>query len=209
MPVHLWIYIGTVTFIALLPGPDTAVLTRNALIHGRATAFGTVAGINLGLSVWTLATALGVASLLRASAVAFDVVKLLGAVYLIWLGVQALRDSRRAGAAAEMQLGSHRRVGRRGGARQGLISNLANPKVAVFFTSLLPQFVSRHSAAFPQMLILGGVFIAINIAWQTTYSTAAARMSVTLSRPSVKAWLDRVTGSVLVGVGVWLATEKR
>jgi RhtB (resistance to homoserine/threonine) family protein len=208
VPVHLWVYVGTVVLIVVLPGPDTAVLTRNALAHGRATALGTVAGINVGLSVWVLATALGLASLLRASATAFDVVKLIGAVYLVWLGIQAWRDSRRPGAVTA-QFGSHAPIGRRGGFRQGLVSNLANPKCAVFFTSLLPQFVAVHSAALPQILILGAIDIAINVAWQSSFSVAAARVSGTLRLPRVKAWLDRVTGTVLVGVGLWLATERR
>ena len=208
MPVHVLVYVGVVIAIALLPGPDTAVVTKNALIHGRSAALGTAVGINVGLCVWTLATALGVASLLRASGTAFDALKLAGAAYLIWMGLRALRDSRRHTNDSD-DAAAARVIGGRGGFRQGMFSNLANPKVAVFFTSLLPQFVSTHHAALPQLFMLGAIFIAINLVWMSSYAMAAVRMSSALKRPHVKAMVDRISGVALVGVGVWLATERR
>ncbi len=207
MPNHLLVYIGVVTAIALLPGPDTAVVTRNALVHGREAALGSAIGVNVGLATWTLATALGVAAILRSSATVYDLLRLLGALYLIWIGARALWDSRHPGDAPASAAGSGRTIDGRGGFRQGVISNLANPKVGIFFTSLLPQFISPHGAALPQMLLLGGIFIAINIVWMSSYALAAVRLSDVLSRPRIKARIDRLSGLVLVGVGIRIAIE--
>ena len=208
MPSHLLVYLGVVVAIALLPGPDTAVVTKNALIHGREAAVGSAFGINAGLMVWTLATALGVAELLRRSATVYDLLKLAGALYLIWIGLRALWASRRTAAHAVSRSSDGRATDSRGGFRQGLLSNLANPKVGIFFTSLLPQFVSAHAAALPQMLMLGGIFISFNLVWMSGYALAAVRLSHVLSRTRVKATIDRVSGLVLVGVGVGLALDR-
>jgi threonine/homoserine/homoserine lactone efflux protein len=208
MPSHYLLFVGIVVAIALLPGPDTAVVTKNALMHGREAALGSAIGINVGLLVWTIATAAGMAAILRSSAAVYDTLRLIGALYLIWIGARALWDSR-APSGAEAQCGATRRVvNRRGGCRQGMLSNLANPKVGIFFTSLLPQFVSAHGSALLQMLMLGSTFIVFNLAWLCSYAIAAVRLSDVLSRTRVKAAIDRVTGIVLVGVGLRLAIER-
>ena len=208
MPTHVLVYVGIVIAIALLPGPDTAVVTKNALIHGREAALGSAIGVNVGLSVWTLATALGVAAILRSSATVYDALKLIGALYLVWIGLHTLWESRR-GRGDEGTAGARgRQIDGRGGFRQGVISNLANPKVGIFFTSLLPQFVSAHGSPLLQMLMLGAIFIAFNVLWMSSYALAAVRLSHILSRKRVKAAIDRVSGLVLVGVGIRLAVER-
>jgi threonine/homoserine/homoserine lactone efflux protein len=208
VPHHLLVYTGVVVAIALLPGPDTAVVTKNALMHGRDAALGSAIGVNIGLSVWTLATALGVAAVIRSSATVYDALKLVGAVYLIWIGGRALWDSRRVKDGTRTTAASTRTIDGRGGFRQGVISNLANPKVGIFFTSLLPQFVSSGHPALPQMLLLGAIFVTFNVVWMCSYALAAVRLSDLLSRARVKAALDRFTGLVLVGVGIRLAIER-
>lgn len=208
MPSHYLVYIGIVVAIALLPGPDTAVVTKNALIHGREAALGSAIGVNVGLSVWTLATAAGVAAILRSSATVYDALKLIGALYLIWIGVRALWDSRRRTGDGAAAAPSSRSISGRAGFRQGVISNLANPKVGIFFTSLLPQFVSPHGSPLLQMLFLGATFISFNVLWMCSYALAAVRLSDFLSRARVKATIDRFTGVVLVGVGIRLALER-
>jgi threonine/homoserine/homoserine lactone efflux protein len=208
VPNHLLVYVGVVVAIALLPGPDTAVVTKNALIHGREAALGSAIGVNVGLSVWTLATALGVAAILRSSATVYDALKLVGALYLVYIGARTLWESRRSRAAVDAETATARSLDGRGGFLQGVISNLANPKVGIFFTSLLPQFVSPHGSAFLQMLMLGGIFIAFNVFWMCSYALAAVKLSHILSRRRVKAIIDRVSGLVLVGVGIRLAIER-
>ena len=164
----------------------------------------------MGLTVWTLAAAFGVAAVVRASAVAFTVLKVVGACYLAWLGVQALRSAwRRDGHALAVAGRSRRPLGALGGFRQGLFSDLSNPKIAVFFTGLLPQFVSSRHAVLEPFLLLGGLFVLMTLAWLCAYSLVAARISVVLTRPRVKAAIDAVTGTVLIGFGVTLALQRR
>ncbi|HWD70729.1 MAG TPA: LysE family translocator, partial [Solirubrobacteraceae bacterium] len=205
---HLLVYVGIVVAIVLLPGPDTAIVTKNALIHGREAALGSAIGSNVGVSIWTLATALGLAAILKSSATVYEALKLIGALYLVWIGVRTLWDSRRAGGGRDGAAAARRVLDARGGFRQGLLTDLANPKVGIFFTSLLPQFVSPHGAALPQMLILGAIYIAFSLVWMCGYALAAVRLSHLLNRARVKAGIDRFSGLVLVGVGIRLAIER-
>jgi RhtB (resistance to homoserine/threonine) family protein len=199
-------FLGVATFVIVSPGPDTALVTKNALIHGRRAALATSVGVAAGLLVWTLASALGVAAVVHASAAAFTTLKLVGAAYLVWLGIQALRGAGHgAGAAPE----GGRRVSPRRGFRQGLISNLANPKIAVFFTSLVPQFVGSGRHVLLPSLLLGGLFVAMTVTWLSGYSLVAAKAGDLLTRPRVKSALDRFTGCVLIAFGLRLATERR
>lgn len=208
--VHLWAFVGIAALVIVAPGPDTVVVTKNALLHGRRAALATSLGVNTGLLIWTLAAALGVAAVVRESAVAFTVLKLVGAVYLVWLGFQALRAARRHAAPDALHTtGQNPRVGALLGYRQGLLSNLGNPKIAVFFTGLLPQFVSPGKPVLEPFLLLGGLFVLMTVVWLCGYALVAARASALLGRPRVRAALDRVTGVVLVGLGVRLAFEQR
>ena len=210
---HFAIFLGVAALVIITPGPDMAIVTKNAVIHGRRAALGTSFGVVTGLAIWTVASALGVASLVRASAIAFTVLKLIGAAYLIWLGVQALLAARRAAAAAELDgdggaRGPRTVLSGRIGFRQGLFSNLANPKIAVFFTSLLPQFIASRHAVLAPFLVLGGLFVLMTLIWLSGYAILAVRASAVLQRPRVKAGLDRLSGVVLIGLGVRLATER-
>ncbi|MBV9466988.1 MAG: LysE family translocator [Solirubrobacterales bacterium] len=207
---HLLVFIGVAAIVIVVPGPDTAVVTKNVLVHGRRAALGTSLGVGAGLSVWTLAAAVGVASLLRASAVAFTVLKLVGALYLIWLGLQALRAARHVGVPTHPSGPADRpALGALGGFRQGFLSDLANPKIGVFFTSLLPQFVDPGRPILLPFLALGAVFVLITLAWLGAYCLIAARLADTLLRPRVRAALDRITGVILIAIGLRVATEHR
>jgi threonine/homoserine/homoserine lactone efflux protein len=187
--------------VIVMPGPDFALTMRNTLMRGAGAGVRTAAGVVAGLLVWEVASIVGVAALIAASQPAFLVVRLLGAAYLVWLGLQALR------AAWQRREVRDRRVPGRSAFRQGLFSNLGNPKIAVFFTSLLPQFVTHPSLG--SLLLLGTLFNAIGFVWLTVYALAAARGRAVLQRPRVRAWLDAVSGLVLVGLGVRLAVERR
>jgi threonine/homoserine/homoserine lactone efflux protein len=197
--VHLLPFLAVSAIVVVTPGVDMALVTKNALLHGRRSARATALGVNLGIFIWTLAAALGLAAVIAASAAAFTAIKLAGAVYLVYLGLRTL-------------LGSHEPVASapRGNAfRQGLASNLLNPKIAVFFTSLLPQFVDAQHARPQDLLLLGVLFNCLGVAWLLTYASLAARGRDVLRRPRVKRMLDRVSGVALVGLGVRLALERR
>ena len=197
--MHLLPFLALSAIVVVTPGVDMALVTKNALLHGRRAARATALGVNLGIFIWTLAAALGLAAVIAASAVAFTAIKLAGAAYLVYLGVRTL-------------LGSHEpvAVAPRGNAfRQGLASNLLNPKIAVFFTSLLPQFVDAQHAQPQDLLLLGVLFNCLGVIWLLAYASLAARGRDLLARPRVKRALDRISGVALIGLGVRLAFERR
>jgi threonine/homoserine/homoserine lactone efflux protein len=187
------------------PGPDTALTIRNSLLGGRRAGVFTALGVSTGQAIWTLAASAGVATLLVASEPAFRALKLVGAAYLIWLGAQTLwRAFRRR--AREEPVAATRVLEARQAWRQGLISNLGNPKMAAFFTSLLPQF---GDASFAAMLGLGLLFCTMTFAWLTGYAFLVAKAGDVLRRDRVRRAIDAVMGAVLVAFGLRLATERR
>jgi threonine/homoserine/homoserine lactone efflux protein len=202
--MHVLPFVVVSAVVVVTPGVDMALVTKNALLYGRRSAQATAVGINLGILVWTIAAALGLAALIAASAAAFAAVKLAGAAYLIYLGVQAIRGSR---SIAEE--GSGDAPGSGSAFRQGLASNLLNPKIAVFFTSLLPQFVDAGRAGPRELLLLGALFNLMGLVWLLSYAALAARGRDLFRRPRVKRAIDRVTGVTLIGLGVRLAFERR
>ncbi len=208
---HVLVFIGVAAIVIVVPGPDTAVVTKNVLMHGRRVGLGTSLGVSAGLSVWTVAAAVGLASVVRASAVAFTVLKLIGALYLVWLGVRALRAARHVAGAGDQASRSAARpvMGALVGFRQGFLSDLANPKIGVFFTSLLPQFVDPGRPVLLPFMALGAVFVLMTVLWLCVYCVIAARAAEALQRPRVRTMLDRVTGVVLITIGLRLATEHR
>jgi threonine/homoserine/homoserine lactone efflux protein len=206
--VQILPFLAVAAVVIVTPGVDTALVTRNALLHGRSSALASAIGVNVGIAFWTIAAAAGLAALIAASAHAFLVIKLAGAVYLVLLGLQALLSSRRhpAGPAATSRRAP---LGVRASFRQGLVSNLLNPKIAVFFTGLLPQFVGVHGSVAPRLILLGALFNAMGVAWLVSYAVLASRGRDLLSRPRVRKTIDRLTGGVLVALGVRLALERR
>jgi RhtB (resistance to homoserine/threonine) family protein len=201
-------FAGVAALVILAPGPDTALVTKNALRHGRRAALATSFGVVSGLIAWTLAAALGIAAIVRASETAFTVLKLVGAAYLIYLGVQALRASRR-GHGADMPVGDGPPQQTSRAYRQGLLSNLANPKIAAFFTGFLPQFIAPGVSVTVPFLLLGAIFVAMTLGWLCIYALVASKAGGLLTRPRVRTALDRVTGVVLIGLGLRLVTERR
>lgn len=205
MSGELGAFLVVAAIVVITPGVDMAVVTRNALMDGRRAALLTALGINLGVLFWVVAAALGLAAIVAGSATAFAAIKFAGAIYLIYLGLMALRSAQRAQAPAAP---APARAPGRAPFRQGLLSNLLNPKIAVFFTGLLPQFVGSHGSA-ADLLLLGLLFNTLGVAWLTSYALLAARGRSVLGRPAVKRTLDRATGIVLIGLGARLAFERR
>jgi threonine/homoserine/homoserine lactone efflux protein len=193
--------IGFVLVAALVictPGPDTALTIRNTLLGGRGNGLRTAQGVAVGQALWTLAASAGIAALVAASQPVFTAVRIAGAAYLVWLGLQVLV------AAVRGRRHEERLRGSTAGFRQGLLSNLANPKMAVFFTSLLPQF----GTGFGELLALGLVFSTMTLAWLSAYALAVARTKRLLVRGRVRRVLDAVTGLALIAFGARLATER-
>lgn len=199
-------FIGVSVVIICTPGPDTALTVRNALSGGRRAGLWTAAGVATGQAVWTLAAALGLTGLIIASEPAFVTIKLVGAAYLIFLGCQSLVAALRSGAPAHSDVRHSPRPGRRA-MRQGLINDLANPKMAAFFMSLLPQFASTDGHVFLTMTALGLTFSLLTFVWLTAYSFAIDRVRAVFARSRVRRTVDAIAGTVLIAFGVRIATE--
>jgi threonine/homoserine/homoserine lactone efflux protein len=196
-------FLGVSAVVIVTPGQDTALTIRNTLAGGRRNGVFTALGVATGQATWTFAAAAGIAALLAASEPLFLTVKLLGAAYLVFLGAQTLLAALRRRPAHTAAPDARRATGR-GSFRQGVISNLGNPKMAVFFTSLLPQF---GGTSFPALLGLGLVFCTMTFVWLSAYGVAVEKAGDVLRRPRVRRSLDAATGTVLVAFGVRLATE--
>ncbi len=189
--------------VIVTPGQDTALTIRNSLLGGRRAGMFTALGVSGGQAVWALATSIGIAALIVAFEPAFVALKLFGAAFLVYLGAQAIYAAIRGRRAEPRDAGNP--VTSRTALRQGLISNLGNPKMAIFFTSLLPQFGSSFAA----LLALGLVFCTMTLVWLTAYAAAVAKAGDVLRKPAVKRAFDAVFGAVLVALGLRLATEPR
>ena len=209
MITNLGAFLALSALLAVAPGPDTAITTRNALVGGRRAGLFTILGVAFGLSVWTLATGAGVAALLRASEPAFVALKFAGALYLAVLGVQAVRGALRKPPPGPAAGVARREIPSRVALRQGALTNLGNPKIAVFFTSFLPQFTPAHHASFGALVLLGLLFCLVGLTWLTIYVLAVARIGDFLRRPGPRRLLDGFTGAVLIAFGIRLAAEHR
>ncbi len=194
-------FIVVAAFVICTPGQDTALTIRNALAGGRRSGVATACGVAFGQALWTVAAAAGVVAVLQASQPAFTALRLAGAAYIVYLGLQSLV------VAARRERPQQRAVARStpgGSLRQGLVSNLANPKMVVFFTSLLPQF----GDAFPTLLGLGLLFSLLTAVWLAGYAVAAARARRLLARERVGRAFEAVTGVVLVALGLRVAAAR-
>ncbi|GAA2588940.1 LysE family translocator [Actinomadura fulvescens] len=192
------------TLITVVPGADMAIVTRHVLVAGPRLAQKTVFGSLSGLLVHGLALAAGLSALLVASATAYTIVKLAGAAYLVWLGVQALRDARKPPGIELADGALPRRA-----YLQGLLTTVLNPKPALFFLTFLPQFVDRGRPVLPQTLTLTALHVLIGLIWLTAYAHLIARARRVLNGPGVKAWLERATGVAFIALGLRVAVERR
>jgi threonine/homoserine/homoserine lactone efflux protein len=202
---NLAAFLAVSALVIVTPGQDTALTIRNTLLGGRRSGIFTAVGISVGQACWTLAASVGVAALLRASEPAFLALKLAGAAYLVFLGLQALAGAFRPGRLRLVVTAGGPGLAPATALRQGIVSNLGNPKMAVFFTGLLPQF----GDSFPALLALGLVFCTLTLAWLSAYAAAVARAGDLLRRPRVRRSLEGLTGAALVALGLRLAVEHR
>jgi threonine/homoserine/homoserine lactone efflux protein len=200
---QLGAFLALAAVVIVTPGPDTALTIRNALLGGRAAGLRTALGVATGQAAWTLAASAGVAGLVASSRPVFLAVRIAGAAYLVLLGAQALLAAVR-GRAHERPAAA---AAGRAGYRQGLLSNLGNPKMALFFTSLLPQFAGTGTT-FGSLAGLGLLFCAMTLLWLSSYALVVARAGDVLRRARVRRVLDAVTGVALVAFGIRLAQER-
>lgn len=190
----------------LTPGLDTFYILARSGREGHAAGLGAALGINAGCIVHTLAAVLGLSAILMASATAFALLKYIGAAYLVWIGLRMLLSRQHTRAPTQTH-----GTGFAAALRQGMLTNVLNPKVALFYLAFLPQFVSPH-ATHPQfgLLLLGISFIGTGFIWSLVLAMAGGRIHRLLQRkPQIGLWMDRVCGTVLLGFGLKLALQRR
>jgi RhtB (resistance to homoserine/threonine) family protein len=205
MTVALLTFLAAATLIILAPGPDTLLVTRNVFRRGRRGGLITAAGTVTGLALWSVAAALGLSALLATSRIGYDVVRVAGGLYLIWLGIQSLR-SRGAVPTPQTEAAPtpiHRAY------LSGVLSNLLNPKIGVFFVTFLPGFVPPGAPVGATAALLGALFVVETGLWLVMLVWLVSRGTGWLGRRAVRQWLDRVTGVVLIGFGIRVAAEVR
>ncbi len=205
MAVALLTFLAAATLIIVAPGPDTLLVTRNVFRRGRRGGLVTAAGTVTGLALWSVAAALGLSALLATSRVGYDVVRVAGGLYLIWLGVQSLR-SHGAVPAASREAAP---MPMRRAYLSGVLSNLLNPKIGVFFVTFLPGFVPAGAPVGATAALLGALFVVETGLWLAVLVWLVGRGTGWLNRRDVRRWLDRATGVVLIGFGVRVAAEAR
>ena len=210
MPAHLLPFVAVTALLTLTPGPDMALVLRNGIRGGARSAWWTGLGCCTGIAAWGAAAVLGLSALMAASAAAFTVVKFAGACYLLYLGAMSVWHSRRAEESSGTSPTPIQPAAadRRRAFRQGLVSNLLNPKIGLIFLTLIPQFVGAHEPKAATSAVLAAVFLAMAVVWWRVFSLGVAALGRAFSRPRVRRTMDRVTGVALIALGLRVATER-
>jgi threonine/homoserine/homoserine lactone efflux protein len=199
-------FMAVALIVVVLPGPDMALVTSHALTGGRADARWAALGVNAGILVHAAAAALGISALLMASSTAYAIVKVAGAAFLVFLGARMLIAARRPSVAGNATQAPSMRIASTP-FWQGFWSNVLNPKVAILFLSLLPQFVERGDPVVAKTLLLSGIFLAMGLAWLVTFAALMSRLAGVMRSDRVRKRLEAVTGAVLIALGLRVVTQ--
>jgi threonine/homoserine/homoserine lactone efflux protein len=194
-------FLGVAVLVSLVPGPATALVVRSAAVHGRREAFRTVLGNSTGILCWALASVLGISALVAASEAAFLALRVVGAIVLIWLGVRAL-----LGNKGEPGLGVRPA---RTAYLQGLMTSGANPKLAVFFIALFPQFVPDGEPVLPYTLAMALIVICVDVVYFSLLAWAVTRAKRAVVGSTLARRIEQATGAVMIALGVRVALESR
>lgn len=191
-------------FVVMSPGIDTALITKRTIADGKSAGFQMAFGITVGSLFHTVAATLGLSALLLQSALAFNILKLIGAIYLIFLGIKAILQKK-----VDIQNKDEINEGRhRSAFQEGLLSNILNPKVVIFFLTFLPQFVTDSDNAMGQFLLMGCIYALLSIIWFVAYVICLHYIREWLLSPKVQNWMEKATGIVLIGFGIKLLFTK-
>ena len=198
----LWAFLPIAALVTITPGAATAMVIRSAMRGGWRAGLRTIAGNSVGVVAWALLSIAGISALVAASEVAFVALKVTGALVLAWMGIQSFR---RAGAPDAAVLEPRRARA----FRDGLVTSLANPKLAVFFVALFPQFVPDGAPVLPSALLMAAMIVSFDLVWYSALAYLVARARRAFVEGPWLARAQRFTGAVLVGLGVRLALERR
>jgi threonine/homoserine/homoserine lactone efflux protein len=209
--IHMiWGFIPIAALLTITPGAATAMIVRSSLTGGWRSGVRTIAGNEVGVVAWALLSVAGISALIAASEVAFLVLKIAGAAVLIALGVQSLRAARRLQTMPDHEspaiaLGSRRRRP----FSDGVLTSIANPKLAIFFVALFPQFVGRRDTVLSTTLVMAAIIIVLDFAWYTALSVLVSRAKRVFDESRLAKWLERISGSILIALGIRVALEAR
>jgi RhtB (resistance to homoserine/threonine) family protein len=204
--VNVTLFVIACVLLIILPGPDTAIVTKNTVVSGRYGGFQTMIGSCVGLAIHTIAAVAGLSAIIVKSAVAFTILKYVGAAYLCYLGVRTLMNMR----AKKKDVEEESIDAGKGNSyfKQGFITNVTNPKVAVFFLTFLPQFLAPNSEPFWSFLLMGIIYTVLTFVWFFLYVFLLDKIRHFMKRPATQAVIESMTGVVLIGFGLKLALEK-
>ncbi len=205
---NFYLFVFMCICLIILPGPDTAIVTKNTLTVGRTGGLKTAFGSCCGLFIHTSAAVLGLSAIIVKSALLFSVFKYVGAVYLIYLGVKALWALKKKQDIVAIDNNEKSQFENKSCFKQGFLTNILNPKVAVFFLTFLPQFVHHVSNTFIPFLIMGITYTALTVMWFLLYVYLINHISAFMKKPKAQTLIEGITGSVLIGFGIKLALEK-
>ncbi|HDW3055228.1 TPA: LysE family translocator [Bacillus cereus] len=194
--------------LIILPGPDTAMATKNTLIAGKVGGVKTVFGTCIALLIHTLAAVIGLSALIVKSALLFSIFKYVGALYLIYIGIKALLAVRNKEGVDTNDISLNNENKHTSCFRQGFLTNLLNPKIAVFFLTFLPQFLNPNHNTFIQLLVMGLTYLVLTAFWFVFYIFLIDKISAFMKKPKTQRYIQGLTGIVLIGFGVKLAFEK-
>jgi threonine/homoserine/homoserine lactone efflux protein len=196
----LWAFLPIAALVTITPGAATAMVIRSAMRGGWQAGVRTIAGNSIGVVTWALLSIAGISALVAASEVAFVALKVTGALVLAWMGIQSFR---RAGAA-DAAVPEPRRAR---AFRDGLVTSLANPKLAVFFVALFPQFVGERGDVLATTLAMAAMIVCFDLVWYSTLAVLASRAKAGFMASRAGRWMERVTGTVLIALGLRVALD--
>jgi threonine/homoserine/homoserine lactone efflux protein len=206
-------FAAVAALMTLIPGIDTALVLRTSITHSRGAGFATALGIQTGVLFWGAAAGVGATAVLAASVTAYKVMTLAGAAYLIWMGISMIAKTlgrrARVGNMPDDVVPVRAAAGALRAWSTGLVTNLLNPKVGVFYLATIPQFMASGVPPLAMGLLLASVHVACGMIWCSGLVFGGAALGARLRSSTFVAWLDRVTGGVLVGFGAKLAWEAR
>jgi threonine/homoserine/homoserine lactone efflux protein len=213
MDPRLIAFVGVAALLTIAPGPDMALVLRNSLARGQGSVLPTALGICAGCVIWGAASSVGIAAVLNTSAQLYDALRLAGAAYLVFLGLRTLVEVWRTRPDDTDAAASGRQdatpQSNRSAFRQGLISNLLNPKVGLFYTTFLPQFIAPGQNVFLMSIALASVHATMGLVWLTLYGNAAVRLGDVIRRGRARRAIETATAGILVAFGVAVAVERR
>lgn len=205
---NFYLFLIMCIFLIILPGPDTAIATKNTLTVGRTGGLKTMFGTCCALLIHTVAAVVGLSAIIVKSALLFSVFKYVGAVYLIYLGIKTIWAIKKKKVANTTEMTNESKYEGTSCFKQGFLTNILNPKVAIFFLTFLPQFVDSGSNTFLPFLIMGITYSVLTAVWFLFYIYLLNQISAFMKKPSTQTFIEGITGTILIGFGVKLALEK-